>query len=139
MVDFNINDGHSAGTTDTCDFFDPGMWGWLTDGNQYQAQATNFGSDLICNTLQTPQAAPPPPNYRFVPDGGNSTDVLPQAPAHMTTAAPGPEYLHGGQFTGSVPGPAPAPPPAFLAAEEPEIIELDTAELAEMAQGDATE
>lgn len=139
MVDFNINDGHSAGPRDTCDFSDPGMWGWLIDGSEYQAQATQFGRKLICNSFQTPQAAPPPPNYTFVPDGGNSTDVLPLAPAHMTTPAPGPEYAPGGQFTGSVPGPAPAPPPFFLAAEEPEIIELDAAGLAGMAQGDATE
>jgi len=139
MVDFNINDGSSAGSTDTCDFPAPGMWGWLTDGSQYQAQATNFGSDLICNSLQDLQAAPPPPNFQFVPDGGNSTDVLPLAPEHMPTAAPGPQYASGGQFTGSVPEPAPSPPPAFLAAEEPEITELDTAELEEIALGETTE
>lgn len=144
MVDFHIDDGHSAGSTDQCDFSDPQwqmqqpqmMWGWINDHAQYQAQATNFGSALVCNSVQTPQAAPPPPDFQFVPQGGNSTDVLPQQPSHMTTQAPGPEYAPGGHFTGTVPAPAPSPPPTFLAAEEPEITELDIAELAE---GEVTE
>jgi len=139
LVDFHIDDGHSSGNMDTCDFSDPRlqiqqpqmMWGWINDNVQYQAQATNFGRSLVCNTIQTPQAAPPPPDFQFHPRGGNSTDVLPDFPADVTTAAPGNEYAHGGEFTGTVPAPAPSPPPAFLAAEEPEITELDIAELAE--------
>jgi len=131
IVDFHIDDGHSSGHTDECDFPAPEMWGWITDNVQYQAQATNFGSSLVCNSIQTTDAAPPPPDFHFQPSGGNSTDVLPVFPADMTTAAPGDEYAHGGEFTGTLPPNSPSPPPAFLAAEEPEITELDVAELAE--------
>lgn len=134
MVDFHIDDGHSAGSTDTCDWSNPSMWGWLNDNSHYQAQASHFGSHLLCETLQTPEAAPPPSHYQFVPTGGNSSDVLPQyAPA--PPPPPGPLYAPGGEYTGDGPHSAPAPPPAFLAAEEPEITitELDAGELAEMS------
>lgn len=105
------------------------MWGWINDNAPYQGQATNFGTSVVCNSIQTRQAAPLPPDFQFEPQGGNSTAELPAPPAHMVTAAPGPVYAQGGQFSGSVPEPEAAPPPpsdAFLAAaEEPEITELD--------------
>jgi len=136
MVDFRIG-SHSSTTMSTCDFSASQwniqqpqmMWGWINDDAPYQGQATNFGTDVVCNSIQTRQAAPPPPDFQFVPDGGNSTAELPAPPADMVTAAPGPDYAPGGQLSGGVPAPAPAPPPpaaAFLAAaEEPEITELD--------------
>lgn len=137
MVDFHIDDGHSAGSTDTCRWTDPGMWAWVQDNAQYQAQANNFGASILCETVQTPHAAPAPAHYNFVPRGGNYSDAPQQPPASMTTAPPGPQYAAGGQFTGTVPPPAPAPPPAFLMAEEPIITELTEEEAAALAEAPA--
>lgn len=135
-VDFTITDGHSAGSQDTCTWHDTGMWGWIQDSAQYQAKADHFGSNIICPTLQTPQAAPPPSDFQFQPRGGNSTYVPPQYVPAPAPPAP-PAYASGSEWTGgSMPQPAPAPaPPGVFLAEKPgdvTITELNEAELAEL-------